>query len=112
MSETVARILVILLVILSFLEMLRAVGRVTRPLSVLIVFLTLLEAIFVFNIVGTPGTIGVNGWILVLATAILIFAIDLMSISGGIRGAPIALMLFVISALQLLLATGIFGLRL
>src|SRR5258708_25117458 len=112
MSEKIARVLVILLIIIAFLEVLRAVGRVTRPLSVLILILSLLEAVFVFNIVGTPGTIGVNGWILVLATAILIFAIDLMGLSGGFRGAPLAFLLFIIAALQLLLATGILGLRL
>ncbi len=101
------KVLVIVIIIIALIEVFRAVGFVTRPIAIIILVIAALEAIFLFGIVGTPGTIGVTGWVLVLGTAILILAIELTRISGGIRGAPMAILLFLLAAFQLLLATGL-----
>ncbi len=104
--ETVWKVLSIVLVVVAFLEIIRAEGRVTRPIAVLILVLAALEAIFLFGLVVIPGTIGLLGWIAIISTAILIFSIELMRITGGFRGTPLAILLLIISAIQLFLAIG------
>lgn len=104
--DTVWRVLAIVLIIVAFLEVIRAEGRVTRPIAVLILVIAALEAIFLFGLVVVPGTIGLQGWIGILSTAILIFSIELMRITGGFRGAPMAVLLFLISGFELFLTIG------
>src|SRR5215813_11309460 len=92
--DTVWKILSIVLIIVAILELIRTEGYVTRPIAVLCLVLAALEAIFLFGIVGVPGTIGIVGWMAILSTAIFIFSIELMRISGGFRGAPLAILMF------------------
>src|SRR5258708_12299828 len=103
-ASIVWKVLVIVIIIIALIEVFRAVGFVTRPIAIIILVLAALEAIFLFGIVGTPGTIGVTGWVLVLGTAILILAIELTLISSGIRGAPMAILLFFLAPFQLFLS--------
>ena len=104
--DTVWRVLAIVLIIVAVLEIIRAEGRVTRPIAVLVLVLALLEAIFLFGLVLVPGTIGLTGWIAIISTAILIFSVELMRITGGFRGTPLAVLLMLISAFQLFLTIG------
>ena len=106
MDGTIGRVFAIVLIIVAGLELFRAEGRVTRPIAVMILVLAALEAIFLFGLVVVPGTIGLIGWIAIISTAILIFSIELMRITGGIRGTPLAILLFLISAFQLFLTIG------
>src|SRR5215813_10304373 len=104
--DTVWKVLSIVLIIVAALELFRAEGRVTRPIAVLVLVLALLEAIFLFGLVVVPGTIGLIGWIAIISTALLIFSVELMRITGGLRSTPLAILLFLISAFQLLVTIG------
>src|SRR5258706_15968520 len=104
---SVWKILVIILIIVAMLEAFRAQGFVTRPTALLVLFLAALEGIFIFGVVGTPGTIGLTGWVAILSTAILMLSAELVRLTGGIRTAGFATLLFLIALFQLLLAIGL-----
>jgi hypothetical protein len=106
MQVSIWLVLAIVLMIVAAVELFRAEGRVTRPIAVLILVLAALETIFLLGWVTIPGTIGLTGWIAIISTAILIFSVELMRITGGLRGAPLAILLFLISAFQLFLTIG------
>jgi hypothetical protein len=106
MQVSIWLVLAIVLMIVAAVELFRAEGLVTRPIAVLILVLAALETIFLLGWVAIPGTIGLTGWLAIISTAILIFSVELMRITGGIRGTPLALLLFLISAVQLFLTIG------
>ena len=100
------KVLSVVLIIVAALELFRAEGRVTRPIAVMMLVLALLEAIFLFGLVVVPGTIGIIGWIAIISTALLIFSVELMRITGGLRSTPLAILMFLLSAFQLFLTIG------
>ena len=100
------KILSIVLIVVAALELFRAEGRITRPIGVLMLVLAGLEAIFLFGLVVVPGTIGLTGWVAIISTALLIFSVELMRITGGLRGTPLAILMFLLSGFQLFLTIG------
>jgi hypothetical protein len=106
-ADSTWRIVAIILVVVALLEAFRAQGAVTRPTAFLVLALAALEAIFIFGLVGTPGTIGLPGWIAVISTAILMLSMELVRLSGGIRTAGFSLLLLIIALLELAVTTGI-----
>jgi hypothetical protein len=104
---SVWKILTIGLIVIALLEAFRAQGAVTRPTAFLVLALAALQGIFIFGLVGTPGTIGLTGWIAIISTAILMLSAELVRLSGGVRTAGFSLLLFIISLLQLLLTIGL-----